>query len=167
MAISRNNYSPEVAKLAAILSQKPEGVLLTHEEITDLMGYDAQSEKGRCIINQAMQKLWNQKITIKRVWGMGVVRVSAAGAAHYAKRESFNTIERGAKKGLKKFAAVRLSDVPQEDQVEAISAVMTLKMASNAVSDTSQSVLMEEVKAAGVKELDVMSTTLKMLASNR
>jgi hypothetical protein len=95
------------------------------------------------------------------------VRVSAADAAHYAKKESFGTIERGAKKGLKKFAAVSLSDVPQDDQVEAISAVMTLKMASTAVSERNQVVLMDEVKAAGVKELDVMSTTLKMLASNK
>jgi hypothetical protein len=163
--MERNNYGPEVAKLAAILSQKTEGAILTHKEITDLMGYDAQSRQGRYIVNQAIQKLWNQKITVKRVWGMGVVRVSAADAAHYAKKESFGTIERGAKKGLKKFAAVSLIDVPQEDQIETISAIMTLKMTTNAISDTNQSALMDEVKSAGGRELDVMSTTLKMLAN--
>jgi hypothetical protein len=161
------NYRAEVDLIVNVMEKKPEGVLVSNDEITALIHLPFRDSRFRSIVNQAIGKLGAKKISARKLSGIGIVRISPADAVNRANKLLGKSQIRAAKKTFKKLQSVEWESLAANDQTVYIAAHMKAQMTANLASETNHLVLMDEIKSAGNKLIDVKATCLRLLENNR
>jgi hypothetical protein len=160
-------YHAEVDRIVNVMEQKPEGVLLSNEEITDMIGFPFQDTRFRHIVNKAIGKLGLRKIPVRKIKSVGIYRVTPGDAVDQANTTLGKSHIRAAKKAFKQLQSVELTSLSANDQTVYIAAHMKAQMAVNLASEGNHLVLMDEIKAAGNKPIDIKATCLRLLDHNQ
>jgi hypothetical protein len=167
MARYSTSYRAEVDLLVEVMEQKPEGVVLSNQEIAGVIGIKPDQSTFRSIVTQAIGKPAEKKVPVSKLRGVGIYRVTPEDHVRRANELLGQGQRRIAKKTFKALSAVELASLEANEQTVYIAANMKAQMAVNLASDANHLVLCDEIKSAGNKPIDMSATCLKLLQHNR